>query len=249
MQLNVPLRCTAITASHSSSVMLKIMRSRRMPATLTTMSIRPKASTTCRPSRRPGRSPPPSRSWPDRGAAVLDDLVDDLLGRRRSPCPRRSSVAPRSLTTTFAPAAASAIAIPRPIPRPAPVTSAVFPSSIPTVTPLTVDGKSRGPRGRAREAFDPLKVARRGGPADERWSRSPGWPGSSALAVSFESDPCTLFFPRQPEQSSIRDATRTAAGQPSIPQQSQRVAVVKKSQPDPLVQRRAHLRAGTSQFR
>ena len=34
-----------MTASHSSSVMLKIMRSRRMPALLTTMSTRPKWST------------------------------------------------------------------------------------------------------------------------------------------------------------------------------------------------------------
>ena len=37
----VPLRCVLITASHSSSVMLKIMRSRRMPALLTTMSMLP----------------------------------------------------------------------------------------------------------------------------------------------------------------------------------------------------------------
>src|SRR5262249_44808368 len=42
-----------------------------------------------------------------------------------------ASVAPRSFTTTFAPARASAIAIPRPMPRPDPVTSAVLPSSIP----------------------------------------------------------------------------------------------------------------------
>ena len=33
-----------MTASHSSSLMLKIMRSRRMPALLTTMSTRPNAS-------------------------------------------------------------------------------------------------------------------------------------------------------------------------------------------------------------
>jgi len=37
-----------MTASHSSSVMLKIIRSRRMPALLTTMSMRPKASTAVR---------------------------------------------------------------------------------------------------------------------------------------------------------------------------------------------------------
>src|SRR6185312_6887610 len=43
--------------------------------------------------------------------------------------PSPSSEAPRSFTTTFAPAAASEIAMPRPMPRPAPVTSAVLPSS------------------------------------------------------------------------------------------------------------------------
>src|SRR5205085_8948093 len=39
---------------------------------------------------------------------------------------------PRSLTTTFAPWAASSSASPRPMPRPAPVTTATFPSSSPT---------------------------------------------------------------------------------------------------------------------
>ena len=42
-----PLRWTAITASHSSSVMLKTIRSRRIPATLTTMSRRPNSSSAC----------------------------------------------------------------------------------------------------------------------------------------------------------------------------------------------------------
>ena len=39
--LNVPFRCTRMTSSHSSSLMLKTIRSRRMPATLTRMSSRP----------------------------------------------------------------------------------------------------------------------------------------------------------------------------------------------------------------
>ncbi len=47
MVLNAPLRWTAMTASHSASVMLKIIRSRRMPATCTRMSMRPHALTTC----------------------------------------------------------------------------------------------------------------------------------------------------------------------------------------------------------
>ena len=45
VQLNMPFRWTAMTASHSASVMLNSIRSRRMPATFTTMSIRPNAST------------------------------------------------------------------------------------------------------------------------------------------------------------------------------------------------------------
>ena len=36
-----PRKCTLMTASHSSILMLKIMRSRRMPATCTRMSILP----------------------------------------------------------------------------------------------------------------------------------------------------------------------------------------------------------------
>ena len=47
VQKKVPSRCTASTASHSSFVMLKIMRSRRMPATFTRMSMRPQIFTTC----------------------------------------------------------------------------------------------------------------------------------------------------------------------------------------------------------
>ena len=42
--LNVPLRWTRITSSHSASVMLKTIRSRRMPATLTSTSRRPNSS-------------------------------------------------------------------------------------------------------------------------------------------------------------------------------------------------------------
>jgi hypothetical protein len=45
VQLKVPFRWTAMTASHSSSLMLKSMRSRRMPALFTRMSIDPNWST------------------------------------------------------------------------------------------------------------------------------------------------------------------------------------------------------------
>ena len=42
--LKVPFRWTRMTSSHSCSVMLKTIRSRRMPATLTRMSSRPNCS-------------------------------------------------------------------------------------------------------------------------------------------------------------------------------------------------------------
>ena len=42
VQFHVPFRWVAMTASHSASLMLKIIRSRRMPATFTRMSSRPK---------------------------------------------------------------------------------------------------------------------------------------------------------------------------------------------------------------
>ena len=49
--------------------------------------------------------------------------------------PVPSTFAPRSLTTTFAPLAASMSACSRPIPRPAPVTIATRPSQIPAIAP------------------------------------------------------------------------------------------------------------------
>ena len=129
VQLKVPFRWTAMTASHSASVMLKIIRSRRMPATLTRMSIRPKVRTTC------------STIWvASSNEATLPRLTSAVppvvrissttwsAGSDSAPSPDR--LVPRSLTTTFAPAWASARAMPRPMPRPAPVTSAAFPSSI-----------------------------------------------------------------------------------------------------------------------
>src|SRR5215813_9162923 len=69
---NVPLRWVSMTASHSSSLMLKIMRSRRMPALFTTTSTRPKASSALLMIACP----------PAIVATALADLVDDLVGRR-----------------------------------------------------------------------------------------------------------------------------------------------------------------------
>ena len=44
LMLNEPLRCTSITSDQSDQLMRWKMRSRRMPALLTRMSTRPKAS-------------------------------------------------------------------------------------------------------------------------------------------------------------------------------------------------------------
>ena len=68
MVANVPRRCTRITASHSSIVMLASIRSRRMPALFTTMSRAPNASTAVRTRRRaPSQSETSSSlatAWP-----------------------------------------------------------------------------------------------------------------------------------------------------------------------------------------
>ena len=66
-----------------SSVMLKLIASRRMPALLTTMSRRPYSSSACCTT-----APAPSQSatlspFGDRRTALADDLVDDLAGGRR----------------------------------------------------------------------------------------------------------------------------------------------------------------------
>ncbi|SVA78938.1 uncharacterized protein METZ01_LOCUS131792 [marine metagenome] len=45
--VKVPFKCTAITESHSSSVILKIIRSLKTPAHVTTISSFPKVSIAC----------------------------------------------------------------------------------------------------------------------------------------------------------------------------------------------------------
>src|SRR5579875_776474 len=125
-----PLRCTAMTASHSSSVMLKIMRSRRMPATLMMQSSRPKVSSAVLIT----DSPPAmvailamlATAWPP---SPLISRTTSSAGPASAPVP--STLTPASLTTTFAPSRAASSAMPRPIPRPAPVIAMTFPSNCP----------------------------------------------------------------------------------------------------------------------
>src|SRR6202167_5316317 len=125
-RLKVPFRGTARTASKSSSLMLKIMRSRRMPALLTTILILPKLSVAHSMirladlksetlSKLPTASPPAERI----------SLTTSSAGERDWPVP--SKWPPRSLTTTFAPCLASSNASSRPMPRPGSVITATLP--------------------------------------------------------------------------------------------------------------------------
>src|SRR5581483_9594757 len=158
-----PLRWTAMTASHSSSVMFTSMRSRRIPALLTTMWRLPKADTACSTSRRaPSKSATSSPSATARPPADSISATTCCAGAMSVPSP--ASEPPRSLTATLAPAAASATACARPIPRPAPVTIATFPlrsatrrSLVPLEGARRVDAQARldvGLDARERARFD-----------------------------------------------------------------------------------------------
>src|SRR5487761_951861 len=115
-----------MTASHSSSSMFTSMRSRRMPALLTTMSTPTKAATACSTSlRAPSKSATFSPSAIASPPAASISATPCSAGDRSAPSP--ASDPPRSFTTTLAPARASASACARPMPRPAPVTIATLP--------------------------------------------------------------------------------------------------------------------------
>ena len=104
----VPFRCTSMTMSHSSRVMFLNVLSRRMPALLTRMSMRPKASIAVwtidfAPSRSDteallATAVPPSSSISATTASAM------------SPSPVPSTLPPRSFTTTFAPRLANSMA-------------------------------------------------------------------------------------------------------------------------------------------
>ena len=127
--LKVPFRCTATTASQDSSSMLKIIRSRRMPALLTRMLALPKLSSAhssmrLAPLKSLTLSPFATASPPIFLISATTSWAGDPVG-----APLPSKCAPRSFTTTFAPCFAMSSASSRPIPRPAPVMIATFPSS------------------------------------------------------------------------------------------------------------------------
>src|SRR5699024_10124294 len=111
-----PLRWTSMTLSHLSSVRLKIIVSRTIPALLTTISSPPNVSTAASTSSSP----------------VFHALMSDSTASAPEPNARTSSAtavapSPRSLTTTSAPSSARRRASARPRPDPAPVTIAVRP--------------------------------------------------------------------------------------------------------------------------
>ena len=117
-----------MTSSHSCSVMLNTIRSRRMPATLTSTSSRPNCSIAdpMRPSAaaKSEMSAPLAIALPP--AAVISSTTS---AAGPESCPDPSMATPRSATTTAAPWLASSVATDLPIPRPAPVTMATRPSS------------------------------------------------------------------------------------------------------------------------
>ena len=123
-----------MTASHSASVMFVSMRSRRMPALLTSTCRSPKAST-AESTRRFAASKSVTSSWLAMASppAALISATTSSAGVASEPVP--SGDPPRSFTTTLAPSAANKSACSRPIPRPAPVMMATRPSSCFTSRP------------------------------------------------------------------------------------------------------------------
>src|SRR3954453_10260323 len=126
--LKAPFRCTSITGSTRSAVMLGNDRSRKMPALLTTMSMRPKASSADRTI-----ASPPSTVATELVSATATPpaavISSTTVWAAPALAPVPSTAPPRSFTTTNAPRAASRRACWRPSPPPAPVTIATLPSN------------------------------------------------------------------------------------------------------------------------
>ena len=125
VRLKVPFRCTAITSSNSCSLMETSMRSRRIPALLTTTWRSPNVETAwstiaLAPSNELTLSVL-ATAWPP--AAVISSTTDWAA---EMSAPEPSTAPPRSLTTTLAPSEANRRACSRPMPRPAPVITATL---------------------------------------------------------------------------------------------------------------------------
>ena len=147
VRLNVPFRCTAITSSNSCSLMDTSIRSRRIPALLTTTWRSPKDETAwstiaLAPSKELTLSVF-ATAWPP--AAAISSTTDCAA---EMSAPEPSTAPPRSLTTTLAPSEAKSNACSRPMPRPAPVMIATLSCSM-SGRPLAFVG-NRPPAGGVR---------------------------------------------------------------------------------------------------
>jgi hypothetical protein len=128
-----------MTSSHSSSLMLNSMRSRRIPAMQTTPSIDPQASTAvCTTSRPPSiveTSPATAMAVPPAASISATTFsATSLVGLEPS------MATPWSATTTLAPWSAQARATARPIPPPPPVIAMFLPSSMRAMPSSLRDG-------------------------------------------------------------------------------------------------------------
>ena len=154
----VPLRCTAMTASHCDSVErgdeavaqdAGVVDHHVEPAELVDRLLDERFRAV------PRRDVVGVGDGP---AAGRHDLVDHLLGGPGIGALARVAP-PRSLTTTLAPSSANSSACSRPMPRPAPVMTATRPSSAPMCASLlrNVQGTAvnRIPRGRRRGGLSP----------------------------------------------------------------------------------------------
>ena len=119
-QTKCPLRCTAITSSNCSSVIEKLIASRRIPALLIRICTSPNESTAAA-----------TRSSPVSHLATSPRTLIASPPESRISSAVDSALLPRSFTTIFAPSEASNRACSLPTPLPPPVTIATFPSKRP----------------------------------------------------------------------------------------------------------------------
>src|SRR6266851_3071922 len=155
--------------------MFTSMRSRRMPALLTSTWRSPKVSTAVltnlwAPSHDDTSSPLATASPPI--SRILS--TTSPAGPAEDPVP--SGSAPRSLTTTLAPCSASITACSRPMPRPPPVTMQIRPSHMVPISVLLRSGPPSPPAGRTIAAG----ISRRPTPTARPEAAHHGWATTAA---------------------------------------------------------------------
>jgi hypothetical protein len=115
-----PLRCTFMTRSQSSSVILNSRLSRVIPALLTRMWMPPSSATT--------RAIAASTD-----AALLTSQPMPIAVPPSRPAASLAAASSRSMIATAAPSSENRLAVPNPMPRAAPVMTATRPSKRPMV--------------------------------------------------------------------------------------------------------------------